>query len=212
MKKPAAALFDLDGVLIDTEPLYTQIWSDIDREFPTGVDSFAFKIKGSTLPRILNTYYPDADLQRAVTARLHEREDAMVYPLFAGTIAFLEELKARGVPCAIVTSSGDKKMRQLAEAQPYFYSFFDTVITDSCVKNSKPHPEGYLLAANRLNARPEECIVVEDSYAGLQAGRAAGAKVVALATTNAAETLVDKADIVLGDISELSLEALQSIL
>ena len=53
-----SVLFDLDGVLVDSESIYTEFWSDVERHFPTGVDGFSLKIKGTTLPSILNTYFP----------------------------------------------------------------------------------------------------------------------------------------------------------
>ncbi|MDE6135182.1 MAG: HAD hydrolase-like protein, partial [Muribaculaceae bacterium] len=108
-QRKIAALFDLDGVLIDTEPVYTGIWSSIDKAFPTGVDNFALKIKGTTLPDILSGYFP-AEQHSLVVEMLKEKESKMDLPLFDGVEAFLGELRRAGIPAAIVTSSGDRKM------------------------------------------------------------------------------------------------------
>ncbi len=205
---PAAALFDLDGVLVDTETEYTRIWRDIESHYPTGIDNFALKIKGNTLPRILETYFPAPEVQTDICRMLKEREEAMEYRIFAGVEAFLDELRTHGVPAAIVTSSGVAKMERLFGSLPGFRERFGAVLTDADVTHSKPHPEGYLKAAARLGVKPEECIVFEDSFSGLQAGRSAGAKVVALATTNPYRTLVDKADAVIDSFDGLCLEAL----
>lgn len=201
MNLPAAALFDLDGVLIDTEPVYTRIWNEIDAVHPTGIDNFALKIKGNTLPRILSQYYPDPEVQAEVCRMLAEREATMEYPIFPGVEEFLCQLDRAGIPSAIVTSSGDAKMRRLFDANPTFAAHFSALITDSSVTHSKPHPEPYLKGAEALGVDPRRCIVFEDSFAGLQAGRAAGAKVVALATTNPRERLAEVADVVIDNFA-----------
>ncbi len=200
--KPAGALFDLDGVLIDTEGIYTNIRSDIESHFPTGIENFAYVIKGNTLPRILNTYFRSED-HEAIKQMLHQREEAMDYPIFPGVMELLYRLTVAGIPKAIVTSSGDEKMRRIARMHPEFMACFDALITDSNVQHSKPHPEPYLKGAEALGADCHDCIVFEDSYSGLQSGRDAGAKLVAIATTNPHESLIDKADIVVDSISEL---------
>ncbi len=212
MKTSTAALFDLDGVLVDTETIYTQIWSDIESTHPTGIENFALKIKGTTLPGILNTYFPDPDVQADVCRQLYAYEDAMQYIIFDGVLEFLEDLRAHSIPAAIVTSSGTKKMEKLFAAHPGFRSYFAEVLTDADVTHSKPHPEGYMKAAARLGVPSENAIVFEDSYAGLQAGRAAGGKVVALATTNPRHTLTDKADVVLDSFVGLSVDGLLNLL
>lgn len=205
-RRLAAALFDLDGVLIDTEGLYTEIWSDIERAHPTGIENFALKIKGNTLKRILDTYFPDAEEQKAICAMLREREDAMQYRLFEGVEAFLSELKEAGIPAAIVTSSGPVKMQRLFGMLPGFADYFSTVLTDGDVSRSKPDPECYQKAAARLNADIEACVVFEDSFSGIEAGRRAGARVVALATTNSRESLEGKADVIIDGFKGYTLQ------
>lgn len=202
-----AALFDLDGVLIDTEPVYTEIWSNIERHFPTGIDNFAQRIKGTTLPDILSQYFRKEDYA-AIISMLTEAEDNMEYPLFAGTVPFLKKLKEAQIPAAIVTSSNDIKMRRLFAMYPGFNEFFDAIITDSHVKRSKPDPEGYLLAASKLGVEPADCVVFEDSFNGLKAGLAAGASVVAIATTNPADSLRQYTTLIATDLSDKSLDAL----
>lgn len=209
---PAAVLFDLDGVLIDTEPVYTRIWTDIEKAFPTGIDDFAHKIKGNTLARILDDHFPDPEVRRGVCRLLEESEAAMEYPVFDGVIDFLEQLAQAHVPAAIVTSSGDEKMARLAARQPHFSSFFTALVTDSCVTHSKPHPEPYLKGAEMLGADPALCIVFEDSFAGMAAGRAAGAAVVGVATTNPRESIVGKADVVIDGFGGLELGELMTLL
>lgn len=202
-----AALFDLDGVLIDTEPVYTRIWNDIEKHFPTGKENFAQIIKGSTLPKILNTYFRPED-HAAIIAMLEDAEESMDYPLFTDTIPFLQRLRDAGIPAAIVTSSNDRKTNRLFAMYPGFRDYFASVVTDSRVRHSKPDPEGYLLGASDLNTDPADCVVFEDSFNGLKAGRAAGCTVVGLSTTNPAESLTDLADIVVPSLGDKALTVL----
>lgn len=202
-----AALFDLDGVLIDTEPVYTRIWNDIEKHFPTGKENFAQIIKGSTLPKILNTYFRPED-HAAIIAMLEDAEESMDYPLFTDTIPFLQRLRDAGIPAAIVTSSNDRKTNRLFAMYPGFRDYFASVVTDSRVRHSKPDPEGYLLGASDLSTDPADCVVFEDSFNGLKAGRAAGCTVVGLSTTNPAGSLTDLADIVVPSLGDKALNVL----
>ena len=134
-----AALFDLDGVLVDTEGIYYTFWDNIEKIYPTGINDFAAFIKGSTLKKIL-TYYTDDEVRRKVIAKLEEHEAQMRYVIFDGVYEFLEQLKDEGIPCAIVTSSNDDKLAKLFAQNPGFKDYFDVVITDSRVSRSKPDP------------------------------------------------------------------------
>lgn len=196
-----AALFDLDGVLVDSEPVYTRIWESIDQAVPTGIPGFALKIKGTTLPHIMQ--YFNAEDRPKVMQMLEVAEETMEYPLFEDTLAFLEKLKNMGVACAIVTSSNNKKMDKLFGMHPYLKDYFKVVITDSCVTKSKPDPECYLTAAQLLGVSPEDSVVFEDSFNGLAAGRGSGAFVVALTTSNPRQSLYGKADMIIDSFSQL---------
>lgn len=211
MKKNIAALFDLDGVLIDSESIYTEFWNKIDRLYPTGIPNFAYVIKGTTLPKILDTYFTDPEIRVHVLDHLREQEKNMRYVIFPHVVDFLKQLRLEGIPTAIVTSSNETKMADLFSRLDGFRDYFDIVITDADVVRSKPDPEGYKLAASRLGVPSERCVVFEDSRAGLEAGRRAGGKVVAMATTLKREDIENKGDIVLKsfeDFTPAKMEAL----
>lgn len=205
-----AALFDLDGVLVDTEGIYYNFWNDIDQIYPTGIDDFASYIKGSTLKKIM-AYYPDQKVRDDIVLRLEKHERNMRYRIFDGVIDFLNQLHDASIKCAIVTSSNEEKMERLFAQNPGFKDYFTVIVCDCHVKNSKPNPEGYLLAADKLGCKPSECFVFEDSFSGLEAGRRSGAKVIALATTNTHESLEDKADMVIDSFVGLTLETLKKL-
>lgn len=206
-----AALFDLDGVLIDSESIYTVFWNRMNELFPTGIDNFAYVIKGTTLPQILDRYFPDPKVQAELRVYLKKQEAEMVYRIFPGVERFLRALKEKGIPTAIVTSSNDAKMKVLFDSLPGFRDYFDVVVTDTDVTRSKPDPQGYMLAAERLGVPSEHCVVFEDSRAGLEAGRRAGGKVVAVATTLTHEDIAGCGDIVIDSFEELTPERVEAL-
>lgn len=201
-------LFDLDGVIIDSESEYSKIWSKINKEFPTGVQNLETIIKGCTLSKILNDYFPESDLQEKVSGRLHELEQEMHYDYLPYAFEFLSMLHSEGMNCALVTSSDNKKMSHLKEELPDLLDFFDFIVTGDLVKSSKPSPEGYLLAASKLNKNPKNCVVFEDSLQGVCAGENSKAYVVGIAGTLPSEVLEPHADIVINNFNELDFEDL----
>lgn len=200
-----AMLFDLDGVLVDSEGEYSVFWQGVGDSYGLG-PSFSADIKGTTIGEILLNF-PEAD-RAGILARLHAFEDNMSYPVFYGVIPFLKALRSAGIPSAVVTSSDDVKMSYLRKRQPELLSLIDTVVTGSMVTRSKPDPEGYLLAARRLGVPIERCFVFEDSIQGLQAGKSSGAKVVGIATTNPRSRVAPLADITVDRFSEITLPSL----
>lgn len=201
--KYKAALFDLDGVLIDSETLYTQFWQRVGETHHLPSPTFAQDIKGTTLTDILTTHFSDPEVRKDVDRMLHEFENEIVYPIFPGALEYVDSLRTKGIKTVIVTSSDNKKMDFLFAQHPDFSSHFDAIVTAVDVTRSKPDPEPYLIGARKAGVKPEECIVYEDSFQGLEAGRRAGAYVVGIATTNPASVLVGKADRIVGSLAEL---------
>ncbi|MCH5219793.1 MAG: HAD-IA family hydrolase [Muribaculaceae bacterium] len=206
------ALFDLDGVLVDSEGIYTRFWHDIDLRYPTGVPNFEYVIKGNTLRTILDTYFADGETRASIVEALKEHEANMEYVLFEGVVDFLSLLRETGIVSAIVTSSNSSKMRHLFAELPLLRSLVDEVVTEDDVSYSKPHPQGYNVAASRLGLSPRRCIVFEDSMAGVEAGRRAGGAVVGVATTNPAERLLRFADVVVNRVADFDITTAEELL
>ena len=197
-------LFDLDGVLVDSEGEYSKFWGAMGDRYGL-VSTFASDIKGTTIGEILQNF-PESD-RDGILAALHEFEANMEYPVYPGVMEFLGRLKKAGIPSAIVTSSDNVKMDLLFGRRPELREMVNVVITGSMVSRSKPDPEGYLKGAELIGAPVEECCVFEDSLQGLQAGRSSGATVVGIATTNSREKVAPLADITVDRFVEiLSLE------
>ena len=194
-------LFDLDGVVVDSESIYTQFWSDIDKLYPTGVENFAIAIKGNTLQRILADFFPDDDVKQDILERIKDFEINMRYKPFAEAIRFINELKRNQFRIAIVTSSSQKKMDNLYAQNPGFREMFDAVVTGDMVSHSKPDPEPYLLGAKAIGVPPESCYVFEDSISGIESGIRAGATVIGLATTLPYDKIDGKAHLTINDFT-----------
>lgn len=190
-----AALFDLDGVLIDSETLYTQFWKRVGERHHLPSPTFAYDIKGTTLNDILTTHFPDPKVRADVDRLLHDFENEIVYPVFPGALEFVDALRAAGLKTVIVTSSDSKKMEFLFRQHPDFPTHFDAIVTACDVTHSKPHPEPYLVGASKAGVKPSECLVFEDSYQGLESGRRAGCKVIGISTTNPASEVRLRSDV-----------------
>ncbi len=190
-----AALFDLDGVLIDSETLYTQFWKRVGERHHLPSPTFAYDIKGTTLNDILTTHFPNPEVRADVDRLLHDFENEIVYPVFPGALEFVDALRAAGLKTVIVTSSDSKKMGFLFRQHPDFPTHFDAIVTACDVTHSKPHPEPYLVGASKAGVKPSECLVFEDSYQGLESGRRAGCKVIGISTTNPASEVRLRSDV-----------------
>ncbi len=186
-----AALFDLDGVVFDTEPQYTIFWGAQCREFHPEHPGLEQEIKGQTLVQIYEKWFSGAltELQALITERLNQYERQMSYDYIDGFLDFIRSLREQGVKTAVVTSSNLAKMDIVFEKHPEFQSLFDAILTSEDFEYSKPAPDCYLKAARKLGASVENSTVFEDSFNGLKSGRAAGMRVIGLATTNTAEAI-----------------------
>lgn len=205
-------LFDLDGVLIDSESQYTQIWHKINARFNTGYDeSFPVFIKGFTLDKILEKYFP-GEIQTSIVNELYRLEDEMKYEWLPGARELLEGLRERGIPAALVTSSNDKKMAHLRQDLPELESYFDAIVTADKITRSKPDPEGYLLGAKLIGRNAVNCAVFEDSFQGVQAGHASGAYVVGVEGTLPAAKLEPFSDVIVNTLVNFDIDKLANTL
>ncbi len=205
-----AALFDLDGVIIDTEGQYYRFWDSIGKEFFPEIRDFANRIKGNTLTAILTHYFDGKEtLAEEVKQRLLAFEDAMTYTIFPGVEEFLSKIHAAGIPCAIVTSSNRDKMASLTKQLPALPQLFDRIFTAEDAGRGKPFPDCYCNAAEHMGTIPEECVVFEDSVNGLMAGHDSGAFVVGLTTTNPRDIVSQWADIICDGLNNCPLEAIE---
>ena len=212
-EKQIVALFDFDGVVVDTEPQYTLFWDEKGKKYHPEIPDFGHHIKGQTLIQIYKQYFRQPEgLQDEITRQLLDYELTMHFEYIDGVVDFMKELRGKGVKLAIVTSSNDAKMANAYREHPELKSMVDYIVTADRVTHSKPHPECFLLGAEMLDAAVENCIVFEDSFHGIEAGNRAGMKVIGLSTTNSADAIADKCALVIPDFADFSFEKMITVL
>ena len=200
-----AALFDLDGVVFNTEPQYSVFWGAQCREFHPELPGLENKIKGQTLVQIYDAWFsgPLEGQQAVITARLDDFERQMSYDYIEGFEDYIRSLRQQGVKTAVVTISNQPKMEAVYAKRPEFKTLFDAILTSEDFERSKPDPDCYLKAAQRFGIDAKDCVVFEDSFNGLKSGRAAGMYVVGLATTNTAGDIKSLCDKVIDNFTQL---------
>jgi sugar-phosphatase len=200
-----AAVFDLDGTLIDSETRSHASWRHVFATMGVPSDeglirSFVGR-RGVDVHGLLKGRFPEHDpaqLMAAASAHFHGPHQPPLGPL-PGAVELVRQIHAYGVPLALVTSAG----RRYAEAglvELGVRSLFWVVVAAEDVLVGKPDPQGYLAAASALGVAPADCVVFEDAVAGVQAAQAAGMYCVAVATTHPAADLAG-ADLIVPDLS-----------
>jgi len=207
----SAFLFDLDGVIIDTEPQYDIFWEKTSEKYQLGIKNFANLIKGTTNFDILSLYFsrfPDTVKQEIATS-YHAFEMKMDIIPIPGALAFLENAKKTGIPMGLVTSSDDMKIKYVF-SRLHIRQYFSTIVSADRITKGKPDPMCYLLAASDLDISPENCFVFEDSFNGIRSGNAAGMKVIGLSTSNTADSIRSEVWTVIPDFCDFSVYSLSS--
>ena len=199
-----AALFDLDGVVFDTEPQYSVFWGEVCRQYHPEIPGLENRIKGQTLTQIFDAYFAHNEAaQQDVVKRLYQYESRMSYDYIKGFVDFIKDLRSHGVATALVTSSNHAKMSSVYQTRPELPQLFDAVLTSEDFSESKPSPDCYLKAAEHFGVQRDQCLVFEDSFNGLRSGQAAGMAVVGLTTSNSRESISELCDVAISDFSEI---------
>lgn len=178
-EKVEAVVFDMDGLLLDTERVYKRVMQQLCQEwgYEMSHDMFAAFVgipQTENVPIYHKFFGPDFDVEKYETILIERAhaEMALGIPLKHGAKELVAGLSARGVPIAVATSTGNSAHKHLDEAG--LHSYFDTIVTRMDVDKGKPHPEPFLTATSRLGFTPENCIAFEDSHNGVRSAHAAG--------------------------------------
>jgi beta-phosphoglucomutase len=190
MSSLRALIFDMDGVLVDSNPVHREAWVRYNLRFGLETtEAMHERMYGKRNDQIVRDFFGEALDAEEVHARGAAKEQ-LYREMIAGRIEeilvpglrdFLKRYRA--VPKAIATNAEPANVNFLldrAGLRPYF----QVVVDGQQVTHPKPHPEVYLAAAERLGAAPADCIVLEDSHSGVEAGRAAGMRVIGIRTTH----------------------------
>jgi mannitol-1-/sugar-/sorbitol-6-/2-deoxyglucose-6-phosphatase len=206
-----AVIFDLDGVLADSEPWWNQIDAQLLAEYGVNYHGEYHQNVLGVSYRLAVDFYRNAFRICAPVEELMRRRGEIATEFFANRIglfpsvkATLEQLRDMKLRLAVATSSVAASARPFLE-RTEIRSFFDVIVTGDEVQRGKPHPDIYLRAADKLGIVPEACLVIEDALSGVTAAKAAKMRVAAIPDTRFVDRrrYEKEADYVLGSLSEI---------
>jgi HAD superfamily hydrolase (TIGR01509 family) len=211
------AIFDWDGVLIDSSAHHEASWERLAKErglpLPEGHFKRGFGMKNEVvIPKVLQ--WGD---QPELVQELSLRKEALYREIILergistlpGAREWLEQLRENGIPC-VVGSSTHRLNIEVTLQVLGLKDFFVSIVSAEDVSHGKPDPEVFLVAASRIDRPPAQCVVFEDALVGIEAAHRGGMKVIAVASTNPFEALKD-ADIVVHRLDELSVPQLEKL-
>lgn len=216
-RKVTHCIFDMDGLLLDTEKIYENILRDLIKSYNSTYPwATRMKVMGTTEQRTVSIIVNDLKLSCTVDEFLKKfREKQLVdlagAPLMRGAERLVKHLKQNNIPIAVATSSGaDSVEVKTQKHQEVFDLFHHKVMgsSDAEVKEGKPAPDIFLVAASRFpdNPKPEQCLVFEDAPNGVTAGVSAGMQVVMVPDPHIEEEQRKHATVVLNSLEEFKPE------
>ncbi len=216
--QPWAAIFDWDGVIVDSSRAHNESWERLakqeNRALPPGHFKRSFGMKNERIiPELLRWTTDPAEIKRiAVQKEVLYREIVRESGIEAlpGVRTFLERLRDAGIP-RIVGSSTPRENIDFVIHLIGLHEFFPEIVAAADVSHGKPDPEVFLKCAQRLGFPPSRSVVFEDAHVGIEAARAAKMKVIGVATTHPAESIRD-ADRVVHQLDELTVSDVAALL
>jgi beta-phosphoglucomutase family hydrolase len=215
-----AVIFDMDGVLVDTNPHHKTAWREYYQRFNKELsdDDFVRYVSGKHNAAIVAHLFDNQSLSEANVKQLSDGKEALFRKLYehhmapvSGLIDFLKALKAAGIRLAVATSAPVENLDFVVDTLN-IRSYFDVLLNESLVKHPKPDPEIYELAMEKLGVSPDESIIFEDSTTGIQAAKASGAYVIGVTTTQSEDELIPFVDETINDFTDMTTERLQRLI
>lgn len=207
-----AAIFDLDGVIVDTVPLHFKAWQRMFGEYGKEFTFEDYKEKVDGIPRVdgaraILTDMPADELKKACDKKQRyflEYLKSGEIPVYHSTIDLFKELKSQGIKIAVISSS---KNCPYILSKINAYPLIDVEVNGNDITKGKPDPQIFLMAAERLGVEPSESVVFEDAILGVEAAKRGGMKCVGIDRHNDPDAL-KMADIIVKDLSEVNYERL----
>lgn len=208
-----ALIFDMDGVIIDSEPIQTQVTMDVMEEIGlTPTESEIYEFVGVRNVEMWNTLKKRYDIEESIEQLLEKQKYYKKERFFNiklepidGVPDLLRAAERKGLKIALATSS-PKYLAEYVLESVNLATFFDVLVTADDVSKGKPDPEIYLKAAEALGVLPEECLVIEDACFGIMAAKSAGMKCIGFKNPNSGNQDTSIADYVVSSLREINLD------
>lgn len=210
-----AAIFDLDGVIVNTVPLHFKAWHRMFKEYGKEITFEDYKQKVDGIPRI--------DGARAILTELTKEEIKKAgdkkqnyfleylkekgIPVYSTTVDLVKTFKKEGLKMAVISSS--KNCLSILKKTNLDH-LFDVIITGNDITKGKPDPQAFFMAAEKVSVENESCVVFEDAVLGVEAGKRAGMRCVGIDRYGKPERL-NKADLVVSDLGEVNLKIIREL-
>jgi len=210
LAEPYGAIFDMDGVLIDSFEAHYESWKRVAEThgLPLSRADFA-RTFGRTSREIIQTLWPEIGCDEARVQAIDDEKEAFFREIIAdrlpempGARELLASLRREGWKIAIGSSGPPENVRLVVRA--YGAEFFDAVVTGMDVQRGKPEPDVFLLASERTGVEPRRCVVLEDAPAGIEAAHRAGMVAVGVASTGRSREQLAAAELVVESLAELT--------
>lgn len=198
-----AALFDLDGVIVNSEPFHEEAFGTVlsKHGYTLTHDDYLHYFAGKTDEAGFESMMQNVTSMPSLQQLMNEKAAAFIRQATAGMEAYpnvpkiIRELHDQDVKLALVTGSL-RHEAELALKLTGILDLFAVIVSAEDIANSKPNPEGYLMASHALTVPAAECVVIEDSPIGVKAAKSAGMFCIAVTTTHSPEELSDASEIV----------------
>jgi beta-phosphoglucomutase family hydrolase len=215
--KNKAVIWDMDGVIADTAPYHLRAWQEVFRQRDKSYTEDDFrsnfgKRNDAIIRNILGSKITLRELEAIATekeASFRESARDNINPL-PGAIELLQSLNERGFSQALVSSAPIENIR-LVTRELGIEDLFQVIVSGMDVKEGKPSPQGFLLAAEKLGIEPQDCVVIEDATAGVTAAKRAGMRCLAVTNTSP-KTKLARADLVVDTLEKVTVSDLASLL
>lgn len=210
MRQITHLIYDFDGLLLNTEPIYCQVNQTLAQRYGK---NFTDRLHAQTMGRqaLVCAEVIITQLELPLTPEEYiAARDLLIYDLFPtaqpmpGAIALTQHFHRQGIPQAIATSSARRSFSCKSARYQDWLALFNCIVVgdDPAVKRSKPEPDSFLAAASRLGAEPENCLVFEDAPAGIEAAKRAGMAVIAVPDKDMDWQTYQQADLILPMLSK----------
>ncbi|MCW7465353.1 HAD family hydrolase [Leptospira levettii] len=201
-------IFDMDGVVVDNHKFHFKAWMEFSKKYKFPLDSNIYRdtYNGKTNADLFRMIFGEISLEEiqnygAEKENLYQTLYKQEMKPHLGIIEFFQYLKSKQMKLALGTSAPTMNVSFTLDNLD-LRSYFDVIIDGSMVTQGKPHPEVYELCAKGLDFSPKDCIVFEDSIAGLQSGKTAGCSILGVATSHTVEELKPHVEQIISDFTD----------